>query len=98
MFTNTKKAGVFIIISVGVFLTYILYHDKEFLQKIILMSSNSWAIVGYILFVLSSVGLFIGFLHEETSEESIHGRLYWIGMVGLTYISTYCMAIAANSI
>ena len=96
MMSNTKTAGVLIVILGIAFTGYILYKDKEFLHGVLALQYSLIALAGVGICVISAIGFFFGFLDEEETEEYIHKKGYWAAMVVLAYLGTFCVALGTN--
>ncbi len=90
MVSNTKKAGVLTFLLIGVFAAF---HWKEMYPAVISLSDNiaasPLAILGTVLACLGGCGLCKGLYDEEQSEEYVHKRIYWYGIIATMYLGIF---------
>ena len=87
MVSNTKKAGAFTILLTGLF---VMFHWEEmrpaFISIIKSIAVSPLAIFGVVLGCTGFVGLIKGLYDEEQSEEYVHKRQYWNGIIVIMYL------------
>ena len=87
MVSNTKKAGAFTILLTGLF---VMFHWEEmrpaFISIIKSIAVSPLAIFGAVLGCTGVVGLLKGLYDEEQSEEYVHKRQYWNGIIVIMYL------------
>ena len=87
MVSNTKKAGALTILLTGAF---VLFHREEmqpaFISFINSIAASPLAILGVVLGCAGAVGLLKGLYDEEQSEEYVHKRKYWYGIIVIMYV------------
>lgn len=87
MVSSTKKAGALTILLTGVF---VLFHREEmqpaFISIINNFTASPLALLGVVLGCAGAVGLLKGLYDEEQSEEYVHRRTYWYGIILSMYV------------
>jgi sugar phosphate permease len=87
MVSNTKKAGAFTVLLTGLF---VLFHWEEmqpaFISIVKSIAVSPLAIFGVVLGCTGVVGLLKGLYDEEQSEEYVHKRQYWNGIIAIMYL------------
>ena len=87
MVSSTKKAGAVTILLTSVF---VLFHREEmipaFRNFIHSIMSGFPAILGTFLGCAGAIGLFKGLYDEEQSEDYVHKRAYWYGIITMIYV------------
>ena len=87
MVSSTKKAGAVTVLLAGVF---VLFNREEmipaFSNFIHSITSGPLAILGTILGCAGAVGLLKGLYDEEQSEDYVHKRAYWYGIIAMMYV------------
>ena len=90
MVSSTKKAGVLTILLVGVFTSF---HWKETYPAVMSLinsiASSPLAILGVVLGLIGALGLCKGLYDEEQSEEYVHKRKYWYGIIAIIYLGIF---------
>ena len=90
MVSNTKKAGVLTLLLSGVFAAW---HREEIKPAVISfihsIASNPAAAAGVMLACLGACGLFKGLHDEEQSEQYVHRRVYWYGIIAMMYMGIF---------
>ena len=87
MVSSTKKAGALTVLLTVIF---VLFHREEmmpaFSNFIDGITSGPLAILGTILGCAGAFGLFKGLYDEEQSEDYVHKRAYWYGIIAMMYV------------
>ena len=90
MVSSTKKAGVLTFLLSGVFAAW---HREEIQPAVISfihsVASNPPSAAGVILACLGACGLLKGLYDEEQSEQYVHRRIYWYGIIGMIYMGIF---------
>ena len=86
MVSSTKKAGALTFLLTGVFATWHRVEIQPAVVSIInRIASNPPSAAGVMLACLGACGLLKGLYDEEQSEQYVHSRIYWYGIVAMMY-------------
>ena len=90
MVSSTKKAGVLTFLMTGMFSAF---HWKEMYPAVVSLfdsiAASPLAIIGTVLACLGGCGLCKGLYDEEQSEEYVHKRIYWYGIIATMYLGIF---------